>query len=218
MKAPQQYLLILILLIPVQLKSQEYRRTGVGWNLPALIGKTIVFDADISKNKFYGYSIGIGGMLNNSLRGTLYEIGEATYNHENSGYYFSGGLRYTPRKEFNQTYFFIGVKLLGGYFLQSAEYHEPFNEWFRDNKIPEDYYFEGDKVYSEGLFTAFVFETGINVKFTNRFHTEIGFQGGHHIYTTKRQVSSISSILPGLGALNIAGILKIKYIIEKNIG
>lgn len=216
MKAQLKYIVILMLLMPGQLKCQDDKTIGLGLNLPSLIGKTISLDSDIARNNMYTYSFGIGGMLNNTLSGTLHKIGEATYNHVNSGFYSSGGLRYNPRKEINTTYFFVGIKLLGGYFIQSAEYHQPFEEWFRDNKIPEDYYFINDRVYSEGFFTAIALETGINVKFTNRFHTEIGFQGGHQIYTTRRQVSSMSSILPGLGALNISGILKIKYIIENN--
>jgi len=216
MRSIQIKILIVGLTISVQVKSQEYRLIGLGLNLPPLIGKTVSFDTDLINNKLYSYTLGIGGMINNTLPGTLHKIGQSTYNHENSGIYISGGMRYTPGKDINKTYFFIGAKILGGYFKQSADYHEPFEEWFRDNIIPKDYYFENEKVYSEGLFTAFAFETGINIRFNNKLHTELGLQGGHHFFTTKRQVSNMSSILPGLGALNIAGILKIKYLIEIN--
>jgi len=211
-------ILILLILIPSILKSQVIKRMiGVGLNLPSLIGNTIAFDGELTQNRLFLYTIGLGGMLNNKLQGTFTKIGEATYNHENSGVYSSFGIRYTPRKEFNNIYFFVGAKLLGGYFKQSASYEEPFEDWFRDGEIPDDFYFSGNRVYSKGFFTAFAVESGMNIIIIGNFHAEVGLQYGHHFYTTKKQVSNISSILPGLGSMNFVGIFKLKFVIKKNI-
>jgi hypothetical protein len=54
------------------------------------------------------------------------------------------------------------------------------------------------------------------LKIANRFNIELGVQGGHHLYTSKTQVDHVYSYLPGLGALNVVGIMKTKIIIGKN--
>ncbi|NOU46096.1 MAG: hypothetical protein HOO86_03435 [Bacteroidales bacterium] len=210
-------LLILLFLLPVFLKSQEAtHRIGIGLNLPPLIGNTIALDVECTNNKHFSLTFGIGGMLKNQLQGTLYKIGESTNDHESSGVYSSFGIRYLPGKTTQRIRFFAGTKLIGGYFKQSATFEKPFEAWFRNGQIPKDYYFVDDRVYSEGFFAAIAIESGINLRLTDRLHSEFGIQGGYNFYKSKRMVSKISSILPGLGALNIVGILKIKYLILKN--
>jgi hypothetical protein len=210
-------LFILLLIFPVFLKSQEAtHRMGIGLNLPPLIGNTIALDFECTNNEHYSLTFGIGGMLKNKLPGTLYMIGESTNDHESSGVYSTFGIRYLPGKTMQRIRFFAGTKLIGGYFKQSATFEKPFEAWFRNGQIPKDYYFVDDRVYSEGIFAAIAIESGIDLKISNRFHTEFGLQGGYHFYKSKRLVSSRSSILPGLGALNIVGILKIKYMIMKH--
>lgn len=201
-----------LMMAPLNIQSQEKSRiTGIGLNLPSFIGKTFSPDIEISKHRYYSLTLGLGGMLNNTMQGSLTKIGVATYDHENSGCYLSAGARFTLRKKLNQSYFFTGAKLFGGYFYQSGHYYAPFDEWFLKGQIPDDYFFKGDRVYSKGFFTAFAIECGMDIKVADRFHTEIGLQGGHQFFTTKKQISSIYSILPGLGSLNVVGLLKLKY-------
>jgi hypothetical protein len=210
-------LLILLFFLPVFLKSQEAtHRIGIGLNLPPLIGNTISLDVECTNNEHYSLTFGIGGMLKNKLQGTLYKIGESTDNHESSGIYSSIGIRYLSGKTMQRIRFFAGTKLIDGYFKQSATFEKPFEDWFRNGQIPEDYYFVDDRVHSEGLFAAIAIESGINLKITNRFDTEFGLHGGYNFHKSKIMVSNRSSILPGLGALNIVGILKIKYLIVKH--
>ena len=210
-------LFILLIILPVFLKSQEAtHRIGIGLNLPPLIGNTIALDIECTNNEHHSLTFGIGVMLKNKLQGTLHKIGESTDDHESSGVYSTFGIRYLPGRTMRKIRLFAGAKLIGGYFKQSATFEKPFEDWFRNGQIPKDYYFVDDRVYSEGFFAAIAIESGIKLRLTNRFHSEFGLQGGYNFYKSKRMVSRISSILPGLGALNIVGILKIKYLILKH--
>ena len=211
-----KFLLLLILISSVLRGQDSNRYIGFGMNLPPLIGKTLAISTELTSHRNYSFTVGVGAMTNCTLpRQYRHPVGEGTYNHSNSGVYTSIGIRFTPQKKINSTHFFIGGKLLGGYFKQSAEFRVPFENWFKDNQIPEDFYFIEDRVYSEGFFVGYAIESGINIKLTGHFHTEIGLQYGNHIFTTKKQVSSISSILPGLGSINIVGILK--FLLQRKV-
>lgn len=184
---------------------------SIGINLPPLIGNTFTVIGEINCKTKFAFTTSVGIMKNNKLLGTGFKIGQWTSDHINSGEFISLGLRYTPRKTLNKSYFFAGTKLLGGHFLQSAKYETPVEEWFSNHKVPDDFYFKGDRVYSKGIFIAFAVETGLNIKITKKFHVELGLQGGYHLWTSHRQLSKFSSILPGLGSLNIVGIVTPKF-------
>ena len=79
---------------------------------------------------------------------------------------------------------------------------------FWNEQIPEDYYFKGDRVYSDGFFIGYGIEGGYSARITQRLGGEIGLQWGQEIHTTKRQVSNSVSILPGLGAWNFVGYIE----------
>ncbi len=192
--------------------QESQRQIAIGLNFPPLIGKTVSLDAEITKFRLHSFTVGVGGMYKNSLKGSLHKIGEGTYHHENSGFYGFVGVRLAPQKESRKYYLFIGGKLLGGYCYQSADYQEPFEEWFRNGAIPDEFTFKDGRVQSEGYFSAIAIEIGVCIMINQKLSSEFGIQGGHHVYTSSRQVSNISSILPGLGALNFVGILKMKYL------
>ncbi len=191
---------------------QDKNALSIGSNLPPLLGNTYTLFSEIIPNKKYTLNLELGGMFNNDLQGSFTKEGTGRSDHINSGYYISTGIRFTPRQKINQSYFFIGTKLLGGYFEQSAVPWEDFESFFADRTIPEDYYFKDNRVYSEGYYFGFAAEIGYNIRILKKIHIELGLQGGRHFFTTKRQVDQIFSILPGLGALNVVGILRPKIV------
>lgn len=209
-------LLAFVLLTNLSVSAQEKTVYSVGTNLPPIIGNTFTLNAELIPQKRITANVEIGIMIDSKLKGSYTKIGTGRSNHINSGQYLSTGLRYTPRKNSNQTYFFIGAKLLGGYFKQSAEMWDDFASLFKDGIIPADYEIKGDRVYSEGYFMGLAGDIGVNLKITNWFHLELGIQGGHNLYTSKRQVDNVYSHLPGIGALNFVGIVRTKFIIGKN--
>ena len=208
-------ILAFLFLTTLTVSAQEEVLFSVGTNLPPIIGNTFTLNAELIPPKNFTANVEIGIMINSRLQGSFTEIGTGRSDHINSGQYLSAGLRFTPRKRANQTYFFVGVKVLGGYFNQSAEIWDEFETFFRDEIIPTDYEIKGNRVYSKGAFIGLAGDIGINVKVSNRFNIEFGIQGGHHVYTSKRQVDNVYSYLPGMGALNVIGIVRTKIIIGK---
>lgn len=209
-------LFALVLLTNWSVSAQERTMYSVGTNLPPIIGNTYTLNAELIPQKKFTANAEIGIMIDSKLRRSFTLKGTGRSSHINSGQYLSTGLRYTPRTSFNQTYFFIGAKLLGGYFKQSAVMDIDFAEFFKDGSIPADYEIEGDRVYSEGFFMGLAGDIGVNLKITNRFHLELGIQCGHHLYTSSRQVDIVYSRLPGIGTLNMVGIVRTKFVIGKN--
>ncbi len=209
-------LLAFVLLTNLSVSAQEKIVYAVGTNLPPIIGNTYTLNAELIPQKNITANVEIGIMIDSKLQGSYTKIGTGRSNHINSGQYLSAGLRYTPRKSSNQTYFFIGAKLLGGYFKQSAEMWEDFASFFRDGTIPADYEIKGDRVYSKGYFMGLAGDIGVNLRITNRFHLELGIQSGHNLFTSKRQVDNVYAYLPGIGAMNFVGIVRAKIVIGKN--
>lgn len=213
MRTTQLNILILLIIIPIQLKSQENNRLiGIGLNLPPIFGNTIALHSELSNKKLYSFSLSIGGMLNNKT-GTFFKKEGWTFNESSSGLYSACGSRFTLRlKSLNSSYCFIGAKLFFGYFFQSAEYRTPIEEWFSNGIIPNGYSFNGNRVYTKGWFSAFAIETGYNIKMTQRIHLEIGLQVGFPFYNSKM----LYAVLPGMGSvIPVVGILEPKFIIGK---
>jgi len=208
-------ILAFLLFTTLTISAQEKTLYSIGTNLPPIIGNTITLNAELIPQKIFTKNVEIGIMINSSLQGSFSKIGTGRSKHLNSGQYLSTGFRYTPRKSSNQTYFLVGIKILGGYFEQSAEIGDDFETFFKDDIIPIDYEIKGNIVYSEGFFIGLAGEIGINLKVTNRFNLELGIQGGHHLFTSKQQVDNVFSYLPGMGSLNVVGIARTKILIGK---
>jgi len=208
-------ILAILLLITLTVSAQEKTLYSLGTNLPPIIGNTFTLNAELIPAKNYTANVEFGIMINSRLQGSYSKIGTGRSDHINSGQYLSAGLRFTPRKEANQTYFFVGIKILGGYFKQSAEMCDDFETFFKDSVIPTDYEIKGNRVYSAGYYIGLAGEIGMNLKITYRYSLEFGIQGGHHLYTSKRQVDNVFSYLPGMGSLNVVGIVKAKILIGK---
>jgi len=208
-------ILVFLLLTKVTVSAQEKTLYSLGTNLPPIMGNTFTLNAELIPPKNFTTNFEIGIVINSRLQGSYTKIGTGRSDHINSGQYLSTGFRYTPRKYLNQTYFFVGIKILGGYFKQSAEMWDDFETFFRDGIIPTDYEIKGNRVYSEGYYTGLAGEIGMNLKVTNRFNLELGIQGGNHLYTSKRQVDNVFSYLPGMGSLNVVGIIRTKILIGK---
>ena len=120
----------MLLLAPIQLSAQDTKSPELGVNLLPFVGNTLAVDFNKPVHHLFSYSFGVSGMLHNKLPGGYTKEGRATYEHDNSGVAGSVGFRFTPRKESHKSYVFVGAKLIGGWFKQSAEYAEPFNVWF----------------------------------------------------------------------------------------
>jgi hypothetical protein len=208
-------ILVFLLLTTGIVSAQEKTQYAVGTNLPPLMGNTFTLNAELIPPKHFTTNFEIGMMINSRLRGSYAKVGTGRSDHINSGQYLSTGLRYTPKRKLNQTYFFVGIKILGGSFKQSAEIQDDFETFFKDGIVPADYEIKGNRVYSEGYYIGLAAEIGMNLKITNRLNLELGIQGGKHVYTTKRQVDNVYSYLPGMGSMQVVGIVRAKILIGK---
>ena len=192
--------LIIILTLTTSLTASGQGLTDnmtMGLNLPPLIGHT--FDLKIEKHPrpHWTYQWSAGLMINNKLRGTYYKVGDGIKDRSNSGAFTSIGARFNTRKEINKSAYFIGYKLIGGYFVEKGSTPDDINKPIRNT----------------GLFAAAALETGTTIRFTNRFHLDIGFQYSLPFYTDD-QVSIHHSVLPGIGAIqNLQGIVTPKFYI-----
>jgi hypothetical protein len=208
-------ILVFLLLTSGIVSAQEKTQYAVGTNLLPLMGNTFTLNAELIPPKHFTTNFEIGMMINSRLRGSYTKVGTGRSDHINSGQYLSTGLRYTPKRKLNQTYFFVGIKILGGSFKQSAEIQDDFETFFKDGIVPADYEIKGNRVYSEGYYIGLAAEIGMNLKITNRLNLELGIQGGNHLYTTKRQVDNVYSYLPGMGSMHVVGIVRAKMLIGK---
>lgn len=175
-----------------QEKNYKY---AIALNIPPIIGHTIDLKFEYDWKPHWTFQLGAGYMINNKIKGSWKQVDDGTSNWNNSGFFASLGARFNTRKEINKNTFFVGTKLINGYFDQQAyddEYDIPIN--------------------STGYFIAAGIETGVTIKIFERLKSDIGFQYSPVIYSDS-QASNFYSILPGTGSVSsLQGILTVKYI------
>lgn len=176
----------------------------LGINLPPIIGKTLDLKVETNPNSHFTNQLAIGYMQDNKLEGSYYKICDFTENWNNSGAFISFGLRYNTRKNLEKSTFFIGIKIIGGYFDQTAD------TWDRDN-------IHRTNIRRTGFFGAIGVESGLTLKIKQKFSIDFGLQYSYPFYTDE-QVSSFFSVLPGVGAIgNLQGILIPKFILKRKV-
>lgn len=195
-----RYILIFILLtfLTESYCQDIINKYSIGLNLPSLAGHTIDLKIENNWKPHWTMQLGLGIMINNKIKGSWVKVNDGTRDWENSGLFTYFGVRYNTRKEIAKNTFFVGSKLINGYFIQYADNYE--------NEIP---------LKRTGYFLAVGLETGLTIKAYKKISTDIGFQYSPVLYS-ERQVSNRYSVLPGIGAIgNLQGILTLKYFIGK---
>ena len=188
----------------------------IGLNIPSLIGKTLEIKGLYTNNNFFSISAYSGVMFPNKLQLSYVKIGDYTDDHLSSGVYFGFGTRFTPRKNINGDHFFMGFRLISGYFLQSAMPWEDYQEHFIDNIIPDDYYFINGRVHSKGIYFGFAGEIGSHFELKDKIGLDVGLEIGISLYESKFQVSKYYNRLPGIGVYHVKLIFCPYYIMKKN--
>lgn len=195
-----RYALTFILLaFLTEIFGQEFNhKYSVGLNLPPLIGHTIDLKIENNWKPHWTMQLGLGIMIDNKIIGSWVKVDDGTMDWENSGFFTSFGLGFNTRKEIEKNTFFVGCKLINGYFIQYADNYE--------NDMP---------FKRTGYFVAVGLETGLTIKIFKRISTDIGLQYSPVLYSN-RQASKWYSVLPGVGAIaDLQGILTIKYFMGK---
>jgi len=195
-----KYLLTFILLafLTETYGQDNARKYSIGLNLPPLVGHTIDLKIENNWNTHWLIQLGLGAMVNNEIKGSWVKVDDGTIDWVNSGLFTSFGIRFNTRKKIEKNTFFIGSKLINGYFIQYADNYE--------NDVP---------FKKTGYFIAIGLETGLTIKVYKKISMDIGFQYSPVIYS-ERQASELYSVLPGIGAIgDLQGILTIKYFIRK---
>lgn len=194
----RQLLTYLLIIITVTTYGQSiFSNTALGINLPPIIGKTIDLKIETNPNSHLTTQLAIGYMQDNKLIGTIYKVGDFTKNWNNAGAFVSLGLRYNTRNNFEKSTLFIGTKVIGGYFDQTADSSG------------------GGKIHRTGFFSAIGIESGLTLKIQQRFSIDFGFQYSYPFYKD-RQASELFSVLPGIGSIgDLQGILTLKYLLIK---
>ena len=197
----RQLIIILTLIIALTASGQGLTdNMTIGLNLPPIAGNTLDLKIESNPRPHWTHQLATGVMINNKIPGSLLKKGDFTRDWVNSGAFASLGVRFNTRKQINKSTYFIGSKLIGGYFDQSGT-----SNWDNTNQA----------IRETGLFAAVGLETGATIKFTDRFHLDIGFQYSLPFYTDK-QVSGLFSVLPGIGAImNLQGIVTPKFYIGR---
>jgi hypothetical protein len=191
-----RYILTFILLtfLTETFGQDNIRKYSLGLNLPPLIGHTIDLKIENNWKPHWTMQLGLGAMIDNKIKGSWVKESDGTMDWNNSGLFTSLGIRFNTRKEIEKNTFFVGGKLIEGYFIQHADNYE--------NDIP---------FKRTGYFVAVGIETGLTIKVIKKLSMDIGFQYSPVLYSDK-QASYRFSILPGIGALgNVQGIMTIKY-------
>lgn len=190
-------LIALFFISPYKSVGQEIQRKyAIGLNLPPLIGNTIDVKVENNWKPHWTMQLALGCMINNKQQGSWIKVHDGTEDWRNSGVFSSVGLRFNTRKLLEKNTLFVGTKLLGGYFFQSAINSQ------------NDQRFE-----REGKYGALCVEVGATIKLYKKLSMDIGMHYARVFYSDK-QASSLFSVLPGIGALgNVQGILVFKYFI-----
>ena len=190
--------LILLAFLTETYGQDNIRKYSVGLNLPSIIGRTIDLKIENNWKPHLTMQFGLGAMIDNKIKGSWVKVGDGTIDWINSGIFVSFGIRFNTRKEIEKNTFFIGAKMIDGYFIQHADYYE--------NDVP---------FKRTGYFLAVGLESGITIKVIKKVSMDIGFQYSPVLYSD-RQASKWYSVLPGIGAIgDLQGILTIKYFIGR---
>jgi hypothetical protein len=195
-----RYVLTFILLafLTETFGQDNTHKYSVGLNLPPIIGHTIDLKIENNWKPHWTMQLGLGAMIDNKIKGSWVKVDDGTMDWVNSGFFTSFGIRFNTRKEIEKNTFFVGVKMIDGYFIQHADNYE--------NDIP---------FKRTGYFLAVGLESGITIKFIKKVSMDIGFQYSPVLYSD-RQASKWYSVLPGVGSISdLQGILTIKYFLGK---
>lgn len=179
---------------------------AAGLNFTTFIGKTIEIKGVYTNHPLYYRTITSGIMFSNHYAARRGDPYDGTSDHINSGIYLGIGSRLTPGKSFLSNYPFLGAKVYSGYYKQSANY---------DTQLfvfSNNFYYEKDRVYSEGIYVGIAGEIGYVFLIYNRINLELGFEYGHELYTTHRRISSHYSRFPGMGIFHLKGLVAVYYI------
>ena len=190
--------IILIYFLTVTFGQDNAHKYSVGLNFPPIIGHTIDMKIENNWKPHWTMQLGLGAMIDNKTKGSWVKVDDGTMDWVNSGFFTSFGIRYNTRKEIVKNTFFVGSKLINGYFIQYADNYE--------NDVP---------FKRTGYFIAVGLETGLTIKMFKRISTDIGFQYSPVLFSD-RQASKRYSVLPGVGAIgDLQGVLTIKYFMGK---
>jgi hypothetical protein len=191
-----RYILAIILLaILTETSGQDYfHKYSVGLNLPPLIGHTMDLKIENNLKPHWTMQLGLGMMIDNKIKGSWVKLHDGTSDWQNSGLFASFGIRFNTGKQIKKNTFFVGSKLISGYFVQQAVNSE-----------------DDTRFRKTGNFVAAGLETGITISVLKNISLDVGFQYSPVLYSDK-QASSWYSVLPGVGAISdLQGILTIKY-------